>query len=70
MTVSRSQEDLNSLLHECPTIEIIQPDLSDWEETRQVLAEKSPSNVSILVNNAGRMLGKSILGTTSEDFDS
>ena len=49
--MSRTKETLESLQNECPSIHIIQQDISNWEETRKKI--DSLPLLSMLVNNAG-----------------
>lgn len=67
--VSRNKDDLNTLANQCPGIHVIQLDLANWEQTRDVLMDQIPANVDILVNNAAVISSSSILDTTSDDFD-
>ena len=67
--VSRTQDDLDSLVIECPNVKPIQLDLSVWDETKRVLAEKIPNSVHLLVNNAGVLDHQSHLEVTSDEFD-
>ena len=51
IAVSKSKENLDSLVRECSNIRQIQIDLSSWEDTRAALEHLEPVNG--LVNNAG-----------------
>lgn len=68
--VSRSAGPLNQLKTECPEVNVILLDLSDWVKTRVDL-KKALENVKIhgLVNNAGIGVCKPFAQLTEEDFD-
>ena len=51
IAVSKTKENLDSLVQECCNIHPVQVDLSDWEDTRAALKDLEP--VDGLVNNAG-----------------
>uniref|UniRef100_A0A6B2E9N4 Putative diacetyl reductase/l-xylulose reductase n=1 Tax=Phlebotomus kandelakii TaxID=1109342 RepID=A0A6B2E9N4_9DIPT len=65
--VSRSVAPLQQLKHDCPEIETISVDLSDWKSTRQSLDHIK--KVDGVVNNAGIAIIKSFDEFTEEDFD-
>ena len=65
--VSLLQTELDSLKEECPEMNIICLDVTDWTATHSVLTEVGP--VDILVNNAAIARFASFLDTTEEDFD-
>ncbi|XP_074245174.1 L-xylulose reductase isoform X3 [Saimiri boliviensis] len=67
VAVSRTQADLDSLLRECPGIDPVCVDLSDWEATERALGNVGP--VDLLVNNAGVALLQPFLEITKEAFD-
>lgn len=67
IAVSRSVGPLEALKAECPTIEAISVDLSDWNATRAALAKID--RVNGLVNNAGIAIIKPYDQLTEKDFD-
>lgn len=67
VAVSRSPGPLEALKQECPSIEIIQVDLSDWGATRAAL--EGIQSVDGLVNNAGIAIIKPYSALTEKDFD-
>ncbi|KAK7500948.1 hypothetical protein BaRGS_00007828 [Batillaria attramentaria] len=50
VALSRTQADLDSLKEECPGIQIVTQDLSDWTRTRDTVSDLG--NFDLLVNNA------------------
>ena len=64
--MTRSQTDLDALVEECPGVQPIQLEISNWEETKRVLTQKVPGNVDVLINNAA-VLGLDPLLTVSGD---
>lgn len=68
IAVSRSPGPLEALKQDCPKIEIIQVDLSDWNATRSALGVLG--KVDGLVNNAAIAIIKPFLELTEADFDS
>lgn len=67
IAVSKSIEPLNELKSECPDIQIISVDLSNWTKTREAL--KSLGHIDGLVNNAGIAIIKPFEEFTEQDFD-
>nr|XP_054112618.1 L-xylulose reductase isoform X2 [Callithrix jacchus] len=67
VAVSRTQADLDSLVRECPGIDPVCVDLSDWEATERALGSVGP--VDLLVNNAAVALLQPFLDVTKEAFD-
>ncbi|XP_052897026.1 L-xylulose reductase [Anopheles moucheti] len=67
IAVSRSIGPLEALKGDCPRIETIQVDLSDWKQTRTALGPLG--KVDGLVNNAGVAVIKPFLELTEEDYD-
>ncbi|XP_006869685.1 PREDICTED: L-xylulose reductase [Chrysochloris asiatica] len=67
VAVSRTREDLDSLVLECPGVEPVCVDLSDWESTEQALGDVGP--VDLLVNNAAVALLQPFLEITKEACD-
>ncbi|XP_052052663.1 L-xylulose reductase [Apodemus sylvaticus] len=67
VAVSRTQEDLDSLVRECPGVEPVCVDLADWEATERALSNVGP--VDLLVNNAAVALLQSFLEVTKEACD-
>nr|KAG5690891.1 hypothetical protein BaRGS_028923 [Batillaria attramentaria] len=51
VAISRTQADLDSLKAECPGIQTVTQDISDWSATRQAVS--SLGHFDLLVNNAG-----------------
>ncbi|KAK7475410.1 hypothetical protein BaRGS_00033360 [Batillaria attramentaria] len=51
VAISRTQADLDSLKAECPGIQTLAQDISDWSATRQAVS--SLGHFDLLVNNAG-----------------
>ncbi|XP_055638636.1 L-xylulose reductase [Toxorhynchites rutilus septentrionalis] len=67
VAVSRSVGPLEALKKECPTIDIIQVDLSDWNATKAAL--QRVQHVDGLVNNAGIAIIKPYHEMSEKDFD-
>lgn len=67
VAVSRTREDLDNLVRECPGIEPVCVDLADWEATERALSNVGP--VDLLVNNAAVALLQPFLEVTKEAFD-
>ncbi|KXJ75404.1 hypothetical protein RP20_CCG011793 [Aedes albopictus] len=67
IAVSRSPGPLEALKTECPSVEIVQVDLSDWNVTRTAL--ERIDRVDGLVNNAGIAIIKPYDQLTEKDFD-
>ncbi|KAG8446423.1 hypothetical protein GDO86_014033 [Hymenochirus boettgeri] len=67
VAVSRSSEDLESLVKECPGVQTICVDLADWSATDTALSSIGP--VDLLVNNAGVAILQPLLAVTEEAFD-
>ncbi|XP_053692972.1 L-xylulose reductase [Sabethes cyaneus] len=67
VAVSRTAGPLESLKADCPSIEIIQVDLSDWNATTEAL--KGIDRVDGLVNNAGIAIIKPYGELSEKDFD-
>lgn len=67
IAVSRSPGPLEALKKECPSIEIVQVDLSDWAATRTAL--EKIDRLDGLVNNAGIAIIKAYDELTEKDFD-
>ncbi|XP_043924148.1 L-xylulose reductase [Protopterus annectens] len=67
LAVSRTQEDLESLSHECPGIQTVCVDLANWDATAAALKDIGP--VNLLVNNAGVGVLQSFLDITPDAFD-
>jgi len=65
--VSQTQKKLESLQAECPGMEIVCVDLSDWDKTREVLSTLPAMHG--LVNNAGISALSSFLEATPKQFD-
>ncbi|EDM06894.1 dicarbonyl L-xylulose reductase, isoform CRA_c [Rattus norvegicus] len=67
VAVSRTREDLDSLVRECPGVEPVCVDLADWEATEQALSNVGP--VDLLVNNAAVATLQPFLEVTKEACD-
>ncbi|XP_051015264.1 L-xylulose reductase [Acomys russatus] len=67
VAVSRTREDLDSLVRECPGVEPVCVDLADWEATEKALSNVGP--VDLLVNNAAVALLQPFLEVTKEACD-
>ncbi|XP_055448419.1 L-xylulose reductase isoform X2 [Psammomys obesus] len=67
VAVSRTQEDLDNLVRECPGVEPVCVDLGDWEATEKALSTVGP--VDLLVNNAAVALLQPFLEVTKEACD-
>uniref|UniRef100_U5EZ63 Putative reductase n=1 Tax=Corethrella appendiculata TaxID=1370023 RepID=U5EZ63_9DIPT len=67
IAVSRSAGPLNDLKSECPNIQIVAVDLSDWNNTR--IALKDIPQIDGFVNNAGIAIIKPFDELTEKDFD-
>ncbi|GAB1297186.1 L-xylulose reductase [Apodemus speciosus] len=67
VAVSRTREDLDSLVRECPGVEPVCVDLADWEATERALSNVGP--VDLLVNNAAVALLQPFLEVTKEACD-
>ncbi len=66
--VSLLQTELDSLKLECPEINIVCVDLSDWAATEKAITPIGP--VDLLVNCAGILTPGSILDFSEDNFDS
>ena len=67
IALSLNQTNLDTLKAECPSVETVACDLTDWEATRAAVEALGP--VHCLVNNAGVSSHKSFLDATETDFD-
>jgi NADP-dependent 3-hydroxy acid dehydrogenase YdfG len=65
--LSKTSENLRTLEKEFPGVKTVCLDLGDWESTRNALMELEP--MDCLINNAAVLLVRSIMDTTSEEFD-
>lgn len=65
--LSRTEEHLNTLVAECPEIQPVVCDLSDWDKTRSTVTSLGP--IDLLVNNAALALNNPFLEATKEDFE-
>lgn len=66
IALSRTQEDLDSLKQEYPTIETVLCDLSDWNTTRKVVTSAMP--IHLLVNNAAFVVENHLMDVTEESL--
>ncbi|XP_046584676.1 L-xylulose reductase-like isoform X1 [Haliotis rubra] len=67
VAVSRTQEDLDSLKKEVPSIQTVQADLRDWDGSRKIL--EAVGCVDLLVNNAGVSRTAPFFEVTKDDCD-
>ncbi|KAF0302855.1 L-xylulose reductase [Amphibalanus amphitrite] len=67
IALSRTQEHLDTLKAECPSVETVACDLSDWEATRSAVEALGP--VDCLVNNAGAFIFEPFLEARKESLD-
>ncbi|KAF0292849.1 L-xylulose reductase [Amphibalanus amphitrite] len=67
IALSRTEEHLDTLKDECPSVETVTCDLSDWEATREAVEAIEP--VDCLVNNAGILILEPFLEATKEALD-
>jgi L-xylulose reductase len=65
--LSQTQANLDSLKKECPTVEIVRVDVSNWEETRKAVEGLLP--IHVLVNNAATAVLAPFLEATPQEFD-
>jgi len=65
--LSRTQADLDSLKAECPSIEVLLLDITNWDTARE--AVEKLGHVDLLVNNAGITNWSSFLEITREELD-
>ena len=67
IAMSRTQDTLDTLKAECPPVETVTCDLSDWEATRAAVEALGP--VHCLVNNAGTNFLNKFLDVTQAEYD-
>ncbi|KAK7111671.1 L-xylulose reductase-like [Littorina saxatilis] len=67
VAVSRSQADLDSLKAECPGLEAVAQDLSEWKKTKEAIGKLG--HFDLLVNNAGVSRCGPFLDFMEEDLD-
>ena len=67
IALSRTQAHLDTLKAECPSVETVTCDLTDWEATRAAVEALGP--VHCLVNNAGFANNKPFLEITEAQID-
>ena len=67
IALSLNQTNLDTLKAECPSVETVACDLTDWEATRAAVEALGP--VHCLVNNAGVTNHRPFLVATEEDYD-
>lgn len=65
--LSRTADHLESLKAECPAVQTICVDLSDWTATREAVEKITP--IDLLVNNAAYATLAPFLTTSPESFD-
>ncbi|KAK7502170.1 hypothetical protein BaRGS_00006534 [Batillaria attramentaria] len=63
--LSRTQADLDTLKKECPGIQTVTHDVSDWNSTREVV--RGLGHVDLLVNNAGQFSHQAFLDIEKEE---
>lgn len=66
---SRSKGPLDELKTECPDINVVTVDLSNWNQTIEALKILDGITIDGLVNNAGVATIKPFLELTEKDFD-
>jgi len=66
-SLSRTASHLESLKSECPSIETVVCDLSDWDGSRQILQSLPP--IHCLVNNAAMAICTPFLDIPPQEFD-
>ncbi|KAL8593306.1 hypothetical protein ACOMHN_009959 [Nucella lapillus] len=67
VAISRTQSDLDSLKEECPGMETLTLDISDWDTTKEAVHKLG--HFDLLVNNAGVGSTAPFLDFTKEDLD-
>ena len=67
IALSRTQAHLDTLKAECPSVETVACDLTDWEATRAAVEALGP--VHCLVNNAGVAHINQFLDVTPDEID-
>ena len=67
IALSRTQAHLDTLKAECPSVETVACDLTDWEATRAAVEALGP--VHCLVNNAGVVYPKPFLEVNEAEID-
>ena len=67
IALSRTQTHLDTLKAECPSVETVTCDLSDWEATRAAVEALGP--IHCLINNAGTNTPAKFFDVTPSDFD-
>ena len=67
IALSRTQAHLDTLKAECPSVETVACDLTDWEATRAAVEALGP--VHCLVNNAGILIFEPFLEARKETLD-
>lgn len=65
--LSRTLETLKTLEEECPGVETICVDLSNWEATREALSKLDAFDC--LINNAAFIVVKTVMQTSQKEFD-
>ena len=65
--LSKTKENLLSLLEEAPGIKLIHVDLEDWNATKKSLQDIG--HIDMLVNNAGINILEPFLDIQEESFD-
>lgn len=65
--ISRTQEDIDSLIKEMPEIEAFNVDIADWTKTKKIVENIGP--IELLVNNAGVTYPTPFLDVTKELLD-
>lgn len=66
IALSRTQEDLDSLKQEYPTIQTVSCDVSDWKTTRKLVTSVMP--IHLLVNNAAILLENHFMDVSEESL--
>ncbi|RWS21976.1 L-xylulose reductase-like protein, partial [Leptotrombidium deliense] len=68
IAIDKDEENLKQLKNEHPTIEIYAIDISNWENTKNLISQIGP--FELLVNNAAVLKPKLIGNITEDDVDS
>lgn len=67
--ISRTPSKLDALAKKYPSIIPILCDLTKWSEAENILTEKLPADLDILINNAGMAKSETITELTEEGVD-
>ena len=67
--VSRTQADLDAIVKEHPGVTGIRLDVSNWNETKNILTASLPEKLDVLINNAAVLDTFTQLEITEEAID-